>query len=175
MSAFATRGSESKIRIVQRMPAPALFVDEDVRVMLAEILRQRGYVATHVLEIGREGRSDADQLEHAVKEDRAILTHNIRDYFGAGRTLQGSATRARRDRRLGSVTPARASSQNTPISQPRRPRRRTKPCSLAPRLQVSPWAQFLQETEPRWSKPAGPEHRPAGCPFVTLMSHCERD
>ena len=63
------------------MPAPALLVDEDVRVMIAEILRQRGYVATHVLEIGREGKSDADQLEYAVKEDRAILTHNIPDYL----------------------------------------------------------------------------------------------
>ena len=49
--------------------------------MIAEILRQRGYFATHVLEIGREGKSDADQLEYAVKEDRAILTHNIRDYL----------------------------------------------------------------------------------------------
>jgi predicted nuclease of predicted toxin-antitoxin system len=63
------------------MPAPALLVDEDVRVMLADILRQRGYIATHVLEIGRGGRSDADQLQYAAKEDRTVLTHNIRDYL----------------------------------------------------------------------------------------------
>ena len=62
------------------MPAPTLLLDEDVRVILAEILRQRGYDTVHVLEVGRAGRSDADQLEYALKEGRAILTHNIRDY-----------------------------------------------------------------------------------------------
>ena len=40
----------------------ALLLDEDVRPMLGEILRQRGYDAIHVLDAGRAGKSDAEQL-----------------------------------------------------------------------------------------------------------------
>lgn len=58
----------------------ALLLDEDVRLMLGEILRQRGYDVIHVLEAGRAGKSDPDQLAYAVSQQRAILTHNIRDY-----------------------------------------------------------------------------------------------
>ena len=62
------------------MAAIRLLLDEDVRVLLAEVLRQRGYDAVHVLELDRGGKSDAEQLAHATTEHRAILTHNIRDY-----------------------------------------------------------------------------------------------
>ena len=57
-----------------------LLLDEDVRLILGEILRQRGYDALHVVEAGREGKSDAEQLAYAVSQRRAILTHNIRHY-----------------------------------------------------------------------------------------------
>lgn len=62
------------------MPKISLYLDEDVRVLLAEILRSRGYEASHVIEIGRAGKSDDEQLAFAVKYKKAILTHNIRDY-----------------------------------------------------------------------------------------------
>ena len=58
----------------------SLYLDEDVRVLLAEVLRSRGYIASHVLEIGREGKSDEEQLAYAAKHKMAILTHNIRDF-----------------------------------------------------------------------------------------------
>src|SRR5262249_34429357 len=58
----------------------ALLLDEDVRPLLGEILRQRGYDVLHVLEAGRSGKSDAEQLAHAVEQQRAILTHNIRHF-----------------------------------------------------------------------------------------------
>ena len=58
----------------------ALLLDEDVRLVLGEILRQRGYDVIHVLEVGRAGKSDPDQLAYAVSRQRTILTHNIRDY-----------------------------------------------------------------------------------------------
>lgn len=61
------------------MARPTLLIDEDVRVLLAEILRQRGYDVVHVLEVGRGGKSDPEQLAYAVDQGRAILTHNIRD------------------------------------------------------------------------------------------------
>lgn len=59
----------------------ALLLDEDVRVLLAGALRDRGYDAVHVLEADRGGRSDPEQLAYAVAQGRAILTHNIRDFM----------------------------------------------------------------------------------------------
>lgn len=58
----------------------SLYLDEDVRVLLAEVLRNRGYNASHVLEVGRTGKSDYEQLTYAARHKMAILTHNIRDY-----------------------------------------------------------------------------------------------
>ena len=58
----------------------ALLLDEDVRPMLGEILRQRGYDAIHVLDAGRTGKTDAEQLAYAVSQQRTILTHNIRHF-----------------------------------------------------------------------------------------------
>lgn len=63
------------------MARPSLLLDEDVRLGLAEILRERGYDVVHVLEEGQAGRSDDDQLAYAVTQGRTILTHNIRDYL----------------------------------------------------------------------------------------------
>jgi hypothetical protein len=57
-----------------------LLLDEDVRPILGEILRQRGYDAVHVLDAGRTGQSDAEQLAYAVSQRRTILTHNIRHF-----------------------------------------------------------------------------------------------
>ena len=65
-----------------------LLLDEDVRVVLAEILRQRGYDAIHVLEVARAGKSDPEQLAYAANEGRVILTHNIRDYRVLDRKYQ---------------------------------------------------------------------------------------
>lgn len=58
----------------------SLYLDEDVRVLLAEILRNRGYHAYHVLEVERTGKSDSEQFAYAIRNKMAILTHNIKDY-----------------------------------------------------------------------------------------------
>lgn len=73
------------------MARPALLLDEDVRVILAEILRARGYDATHVLEVGRGGKTDPEQLAYAVRQGRVMLTHNIRDHLRLARTYQARA------------------------------------------------------------------------------------
>jgi len=65
-----------------------LLLDEDVRVLLAEILRQREYDVVHVLEVGRGGQGDAEQLVYAVSQKRVILSHNIRDYRLLSRQYQ---------------------------------------------------------------------------------------
>lgn len=70
------------------MSGLALLLDEDVRVLLAETLRQRGYDAVHVLETERGGKSDPDQLKYAVSQSRSLLTHNIRDYLILHQTYQ---------------------------------------------------------------------------------------
>ena len=57
-----------------------LLIDEDVRPLLAATLRQRGFDARHVDELRRSGLSDAEQLDFAAKQRRAIVTHNIRHY-----------------------------------------------------------------------------------------------
>lgn len=43
-------------------------------------MRQKGYDAVAVTEVERKGFSDEEQLRYATTEDRAILTHNIRDF-----------------------------------------------------------------------------------------------
>jgi predicted nuclease of predicted toxin-antitoxin system len=63
------------------MPSVPLYLDEDVKVLLAEVLRNRGYGATHVLEAGRCGKSDEEQLAYAAKNKMAILTYNVKDFI----------------------------------------------------------------------------------------------
>jgi predicted nuclease of predicted toxin-antitoxin system len=63
------------------MTKVSLYLDEDVRVLLAEVLRNRGYDVIHPLEVGRTGKSDEEQLAYAVSHKRAVLTHNIKDYI----------------------------------------------------------------------------------------------
>ncbi|MEE8190940.1 MAG: DUF5615 family PIN-like protein [Candidatus Scalindua sediminis] len=66
----------------------SLFLDEDVRVLLGRVLRERGFDVYHVLERGRKGKSDREQLAYAIKHKRAILTHNIRDYIKLAKSYQ---------------------------------------------------------------------------------------
>lgn len=57
-----------------------LYLDEDVSVLAAELMRARGFSATTAVEAGRLGASDAEQLAFAVQHGRALLTHNRRDF-----------------------------------------------------------------------------------------------
>jgi predicted nuclease of predicted toxin-antitoxin system len=70
-----------------------LLLDEDVRPLLAEILRGRGFDVIHVLEVGRAARSDADQLEFAAAQKRSILTHNVRDFVVLDREWKSKGRR----------------------------------------------------------------------------------
>lgn len=57
-----------------------LFLDEDVWPGLAETLREQGFDVIHVGEVERRGLSDSDQLAYAAQQERAILTHNVKDF-----------------------------------------------------------------------------------------------
>lgn len=78
------------------MAAIRLLIDEDVRLLLSETLRRRGFDAQHVVELNRSGLSDSEQLAVAVRQRRAFLTHNIRydvlldrEYRAKGQTHYG--------------------------------------------------------------------------------------
>ena len=62
------------------MARPRVLTDEDVWAGLAEALRQAGFDAISVSELGRKGLSDEEQLTFAAAEGRAIITHNIQDF-----------------------------------------------------------------------------------------------
>jgi len=62
------------------MAAIALFIDEDVHEGLAAALRRKGINAVNAHECGRKEVKDAEQLEFAVSQQRALLTFNIADF-----------------------------------------------------------------------------------------------
>lgn len=57
-----------------------LYLDEDVDVLVAELLTKRGYSAITARDTGTLGQEDSQQLEYAVRQQRALLTHNRHDF-----------------------------------------------------------------------------------------------
>ena len=57
-----------------------LFLDEDIRPLLAKILRERGYDAVSVVERRVFGISDEKLLKLALSEERALVTFNARHF-----------------------------------------------------------------------------------------------
>lgn len=58
----------------------ALYCDEDVSVVLAAMLRARGFAVSTARDAGHLGRRDEDQLQVAADPDRILLTHNRADF-----------------------------------------------------------------------------------------------
>ncbi|HVF60708.1 MAG TPA: DUF5615 family PIN-like protein [Thermoanaerobaculia bacterium] len=80
-----------------------LYLDEDVDVLVAEMVRAYGFVATTTREAGHLGASDADQLAHAASAGKVFVTHNrvdverlAVDYFSSGREHSGIVFAVRR-------------------------------------------------------------------------------
>jgi predicted nuclease of predicted toxin-antitoxin system len=53
-----------------------LYLDEDVNVLLADMIRARGFGVMTTQEAGRMGSSDREQLAFAASQGKTILTHN---------------------------------------------------------------------------------------------------
>jgi hypothetical protein len=72
-----------------------LFTDEMINPSLAPELRRRGYDVESCDEAGRSQRriSDADQLEYATGQGRAILSFNKRDFIALDRSYKGGVRR----------------------------------------------------------------------------------
>jgi predicted nuclease of predicted toxin-antitoxin system len=57
-----------------------LYLDEDVSVLIADLVRARGFVAMTTREAGMLHREDPEQLAFAVERQAVMLTHNRTDY-----------------------------------------------------------------------------------------------
>ena len=80
-----------------------VYLDEDVDVLVAALLRSRGFAAVTTAEAGNLGRSDEQQLAFAAAQGTALLTHNradfenlSRDWLAANRTHSGILVAIRR-------------------------------------------------------------------------------
>lgn len=58
-----------------------LYLDEDVDISLAQALKQKGIDVLTTQESGNKRLSDSAQLEFAINNQRAIFTHNKRDFL----------------------------------------------------------------------------------------------
>ena len=80
-----------------------LYLDEDMDVLIADLIRRRGFVATTTREEGQLQKSDAEQLAYAVSQNKTLLTHNRADfealaqvYFTTGQMHYGIILAVRR-------------------------------------------------------------------------------
>jgi predicted nuclease of predicted toxin-antitoxin system len=63
-----------------------LYLDEDVDVLVADLLRARGFVATTTRDAGNLQASDVNQLAYAVAQQQTLLTHNRADFESLAQT-----------------------------------------------------------------------------------------
>jgi hypothetical protein len=80
-----------------------LYLDEDVDVLVAGLVRARGFAASTTQEAGQPGKNDAEQLAYAVSQHKALLTHNrthfealAQQYLAAGQRHYGIIIAVRR-------------------------------------------------------------------------------
>ena len=57
-----------------------LYLDEDVNVLIADLLRGRGFSAVTTRDESQLQNSDAAQLAYAVSQQKTLLTHNRADF-----------------------------------------------------------------------------------------------
>lgn len=80
-----------------------LYLDEDVDVLVAELIRSRGFDVQTTQEAGQIGQHDESQLDYAVRQYRTLLTHNRADfetlnsqYMASGQSHSGIIIAVRR-------------------------------------------------------------------------------
>ena len=80
-----------------------LYLDEDMDVLVADLVRARGFQVTTTQEAGQVSNSDAEQLAYVVSQEKTLLTHNrvdfetlARQYFAAGQMHYGIIIAMRR-------------------------------------------------------------------------------
>jgi len=80
-----------------------LYLDEDVDILLAQLLKVRGFSALTTLDADQLGVDDESQLAFAAHSARSLLTHNrvdfeqlARRYHSIGQSHQGIIIAVRR-------------------------------------------------------------------------------
>lgn len=80
-----------------------LYLDEDVDVLVADLVRARGFTVITTQEAGNTGASDRQQLAAAVSLQHTFVTHNRTDfealaeeYFASGHDQYGIIVAVRR-------------------------------------------------------------------------------
>jgi predicted nuclease of predicted toxin-antitoxin system len=80
-----------------------LYLDEDVHVLVADLLKARGFDAITARDAGQLQISDEEQLAYAISQERTLVTHNrtdfeelILDYFNTEQTHYGVIYAVRR-------------------------------------------------------------------------------
>jgi predicted nuclease of predicted toxin-antitoxin system len=80
-----------------------LYLDEDVNVLVADLVRARGFRVTTTQAAGQKGATDANQLAFATSQGNTILTHNrvhfealAQKYFEEKKTHSGIIIAVRR-------------------------------------------------------------------------------
>lgn len=57
-----------------------LYLDEDVDVLVADLVRAKGFLATTTRGDGQVGNNDEEQLAYAISQQKTLLTHNRTDF-----------------------------------------------------------------------------------------------
>lgn len=57
-----------------------LYMDEDVDVLVADLIQAKGFVAITARDAGLLHKDDDVQLEYAISQQKALLTHNRADF-----------------------------------------------------------------------------------------------
>lgn len=80
-----------------------LYLDEDVNVLVADLLRARGFDAITARDAGQLRATDAVQFTYAISQARTLVTHNradfeelIQSYFNSGQMHYGVILAVRR-------------------------------------------------------------------------------
>jgi predicted nuclease of predicted toxin-antitoxin system len=80
-----------------------LYLDEDVSVLVATLVRARAFSAMTTVQAGQRGKSDREQLAFSAEHQMAIVTHNRVDferlaaeYTAAGKSHAGIIIAVRR-------------------------------------------------------------------------------
>lgn len=84
-------------------PFIRLYLDEDVNVLIADLLKARGFDVTTTRDSQQLQATDAEQLAYAVNQRRTLVTHNrvdfealVQSYFSEGNEHCGVIFAARR-------------------------------------------------------------------------------
>lgn len=80
-----------------------LYLDEDVNVLVADLLRARGFDVITTRDARQLHATDAEQLAYAVSQARTLVTHNrtdfeqlVQSYFDSGQMHYGVIFAVRR-------------------------------------------------------------------------------